>query len=389
MEASESIPSQTQEYRSSKLSTFWRWLVEPSAKIKDPAEWRNARLLSVFLLILFALFLAINILYWVTIPGYKIPGSDLAGYVVLALTYWLSRSRFTRFAVLILLIMFPLNVFSNVMAGTTLNLEVTLSFLIPSYILASIFLRPLWTGIYGYGINLVILMLPFLAKGQVSGFTFIIGPLSVGVVTVTLCIISMVHRDHVERDRQADLKKDYDNTLKGWSRALEVRDQETEGHSRRVTDLALQLARACGLHGEDLEHLYRGGVLHDIGKMAIPDSILFKPTSLNTEEWEIMHTHPKIAYEMFSSIPFLQPALVVPAYHHEWWNGTGYPFGLEGEQIPLPARIFAIVDVWDALLSDRPYRKAWTKEKATAYLKEQSGKQFDPKIVERFFALDL
>jgi putative nucleotidyltransferase with HDIG domain len=213
------------------------------------------------------------------------------------------------------------------------------------------------------------------------------GSLATGVIVVTLCAISITHRDQIERDRQAELREAYDNTLEGWSHALEIRDKETEGHSHRVTELTLRLGRACGLDADELEYLYRGALLHDIGKMAIPDSILTKQSGLDAEEWTVMRTHPKIAFDMLSAISFLKPALVIPAYHHEWWNGEGYPFGLKGEQIPLPARIFAVADVWDALLSDRPYRKAWTEEQAIKYLQDHSGTQFDPDIVEKFIAL--
>jgi putative nucleotidyltransferase with HDIG domain len=371
----------------SRLSSLWRALVEPVPAIQDAARRRKARLLSIFLLCLFILFLGINIAYVIIVPGYRVPAADLIGYGVLALTYLLSRTRFTGIAVAVLLIMFPLNVFSNVLEGTSLNLAATLSFLIPSYILASIFIPPLWTGVYGYGINLLVLLLPLLAPQNVPSPYAVIGPLSAGVVAVTLSIIAMIHRDLIERDRRAELKRDYNNTLAGWSHALEIRDKETEGHSRRVTDLSLQLARACGIHEDDLEFFYQGALLHDIGKMAIPDSILFKTGLLDEDEWVIMRTHPRVAYEMLSSISFLEKALEIPAYHHEWWNGEGYPFGLEGDAIPLPARIFAVADVWDALLSDRPYRKAWPREQVIKYFREQSGKQFDPEVVERFIAL--
>ena len=369
------------------ISKAWRVLVEPSAAIEDPVLRRNARLLSVFLLCLFLLFLSINVVYIISVPGYRIPAADLLGYAMLILTYLTSRSRFTAVAVVVLLIMFPLNVFSNIMDGTSLNLSATLSFLVPSYILASIFLNAFWTGVYGYGISLLILLLPVVAPQAVANIDLVLGPFSAGVVTVTLCIVAMLHRQGIERDRRLTLKRDYNNTLAGWSHALEIRDKETEGHSRRVTDLTLDLARACGVHEADLEFLYQGALLHDIGKMAIPDQILFKKSLLTPEEWDVMRTHPKVAYDMLSSISFLEKALVIPAYHHEWWNGGGYPFGLKGDEIPLAARIFAVVDVWDALLSDRPYRKAWNREQVLTYFKEQSGKQFDPDIVDRFLSL--
>ena len=372
-----------------RLSAIWRALVEPSAAIRDPAARRNARLLSIFLLFLFVLFLGINLAYIIAFRGYRVPAADLIGYAMLVLTYLASRTRFTGVAVVVLLIMFPLNVFSNVLDGTSRNLAATLSFLITSYILASIFLNAFWTGVYGNGINLLVLLLPLLAPQQVPNMESVLGPFSAGMVTVTLCIVGIVHREGIERDRRRVLKQDYNNTLAGWSHALEIRDKETEGHSRRVTELTLQLARACGLRDPDLEYVYQGALLHDIGKMAIPDRILFKDTLLDQEEWEVMRTHPKVAYDMLSSISFLEKALVIPAYHHEWWNGGGYPFGLKGDDIPLPARIFAVVDVWDALLSDRPYRKAWSQEEVLKYFKEQSGQQFDPEIVQRFLSLEL
>ncbi len=369
------------------IASLWRYLVEPADSILDPVERRNARLLSIFLLCLFVLFLSINIVYVVSVPGYRLPDADLIGYLMLFLTYLTSRTRYTMVAVAVLLIMFPLNVFSNVLEGTSLSLASTLSFMIPSYILASIFLSAFWTGVYGYGVNLLILLLPVLIPGVVPDLRLVLGPFSAGIVAVTLCIVAMVHHEKIERDRRVALKQDYNNTLAGWSHALEIRDKETEGHSHRVTDLTLDLARACGIRGEELEYVYQGALLHDIGKMAIPDQILFKQSLLTDEEWDVMRTHPKVAYDMLSSISFLQKALVIPAYHHEWWNGGGYPFGLKGQEIPLAARIFAVVDVWDALLSDRPYRKAWTKEQVIEYFQEQSGTQFDPEVVERFLSL--
>jgi putative nucleotidyltransferase with HDIG domain len=377
--------------RSSSVSRIWvlltRWLVEPSRRIHDPAKLRQARLLSFFLICLFLLFLSVNLAYLFTIPDYRLPVADLVGYGFLIVTYIISRTRLTSVAVVILLVMFPLNVFENILSGTSYNIVVTLSFLLPSYILASIFLTSFWMGIFGYGINLIVFLLPVLAPQIVPHIGMIIGPLAVGLITVTLLIIFIENRNQIERDRQAELRKAYDDTLEGWSRALEIRDKETEGHSTRVTSLTMQLARTCGLRGKDLENIFRGALLHDIGKMAIPDAILTKKGPLDDGEWTVMRTHPGIAYDMLSEIDFLKPALVVPANHHEWWNGKGYPSGLRGEEIPLPARIFAVVDVWDALLSDRPYRKAWSMEDALQYLKDQSGQQFDPAVVERFLRL--
>jgi HD-GYP domain-containing protein (c-di-GMP phosphodiesterase class II) len=185
----------------------------------------------------------------------------------------------------------------------------------------------------------------------------------------------------------ANLLLAYETTLEGWAKALEMRDAETHGHTRRVLDLTLRLAQALSVPAEELTHIRRGVLLHDIGKLAIPDEILRKPGPLTPQEWEIMRRHPQLAAEMLSEIEFLKPALAIPLYHHEKWDGTGYPFGLKGEQIPLPARIFAVVDVWDALTNDRPYHQALSQEEALAYIRSQAGTHFDPRIVEVFLTL--
>ena len=157
--------------------------------------------------------------------------------------------------------------------------------------------------------------------------------------------------------------KAYDTTIEGWSRALNLRDKETEGHTRRVTEMTLTLARRFGFTEEDLLHLRRGALLHDIGKMGVPDNILLKPEPLTEEEWIIMRKHPQYAYDLLKPIAFLGSALDIPYCHHEKWDGTGYPRGLRGEEIPLAARLFAVVDVWDALTSDRPYRPPGLRKK--------------------------
>jgi len=181
-----------------------------------------------------------------------------------------------------------------------------------------------------------------------------------------------------------DLVLSYDATIEGWSRALDLRDQETEGHTLRVAELTERLARAMGTSEAELIHIRRGALLHDIGKMGVPDSILLKPGKLTKAEWKIMRKHPQDAFDLLSPIKFLKLALDIPYCHHEKWDGTGYPRGLKGDLIPEPARIFAVADVWDALRSDRPYRPKWDDEKALAYIKGQSGKHFDPQAVASF-----
>jgi putative nucleotidyltransferase with HDIG domain len=179
----------------------------------------------------------------------------------------------------------------------------------------------------------------------------------------------------------------YDQTIEGWSRALDLRDKETEGHTQRVTDLTMRLARALGISGEPLIHIRRGALLHDIGKMGIPDHILLKPGELTEIEWEIMKKHPTYAYELLHPIYYLRPALDIPYCHHENWDGNGYPRGLKGEQIPLAARMFALADVWDALRSDRPYRPGWPEEKVREHIRALSGSYFDPEIARIFLRL--
>jgi putative nucleotidyltransferase with HDIG domain len=183
------------------------------------------------------------------------------------------------------------------------------------------------------------------------------------------------------------LEKAYQATLEGWVRALDYRDKETEGHTQRVTTLTERLARFIGIHEDELIHIRRGALLHDIGKMAIPDGILLKPGGLTGEEREIIQRHPVYAHEMLSPIKFLVPALDIPYCHHEKWDGSGYPRGLKGEKIPFSARIFAVVDVWDALISDRPYRRGIPPAEVLQSIREKAGNHFDSRVVDAFLEM--
>ena len=199
-----------------------------------------------------------------------------------------------------------------------------------------------------------------------------------------------IHRVQLRAQILADavaLEEAYEETIEGWSRALDLRDKETEGHTLRVTEITLQLARAFGIPEAQLVQMRRGALLHDIGKMGIPDAILFKPGPLTEAEWEIMRRHPEYAYMLLSTIAYLAPALDIPYAHHERWDGTGYPRGLKGEEIPLAARLFAVVDVWDALLSTRPYRAALPKTSVAEYIRKQAGTHFDPQVVRVFLEM--
>jgi putative nucleotidyltransferase with HDIG domain len=178
-----------------------------------------------------------------------------------------------------------------------------------------------------------------------------------------------------------ELERAYDETIEGWSLALEMRDDETQGHALRVADLAVELGRGMGMPEAALVHLRRGALLHDIGKMVVPDAILHKPGPLTAEEWDVMRRHPESGRDFLRKVSYLAPALDVPYAHHERWDGTGYPRGLAGEEIPLAARVFAVADSFDALTSDRPYRPAWTEEATLAYIRERGGTHYDPGAV--------
>ncbi len=200
----------------------------------------------------------------------------------------------------------------------------------------------------------------------------------------------ITERKHAEeqiRSSKEALAHAYNATLEGWVKALDLRDKETEGHSLRVTNMTIQLARQLGIEGEELEIIRRGALLHDVGKLGIPDSILLKPGPLTDEEWAIMRKHPVYAYEWLSPIDYLRPSLDIPYCHHERWDGSGYPRQLRGEEIPLAARMFMIADVWDALFSDRPYRAAWSEEKVCQYILSLKEVHFDPYLVDLFLSL--
>jgi putative nucleotidyltransferase with HDIG domain len=209
------------------------------------------------------------------------------------------------------------------------------------------------------------------------------------VVGAFIWVVVGIMEKNLERvkESEVELRTNYDLTLEAWAKVLEYRDRETEGHSRRLVELSTQLATAMGLGIEEIDHLRRGALLHDIGKLAIPDEILLKPGALNDAERRLMQQHPVFAKQMLSRVSFLQPSIDVAYCHHERWDGLGYPQGLKGEAIPLAARLFAVVDQWDALASDRPYRKAWTKADMVAYFRENAGKIYDPQIVKVFLRI--
>jgi HD-GYP domain-containing protein (c-di-GMP phosphodiesterase class II) len=226
------------------------------------------------------------------------------------------------------------------------------------------------------------------------GYTtiFLLSPREVPFNYLAICFLFLIaamawlvttRTEHTYRS----LSKAYDASIQGWRHTLDERTQTPEGHADILVDLTLKLAAAMDVPQSEFEYIRRGVMLHDVGKMAIPDKILLKKGKLSDWDWEVVHMYPTYAYQWMSSIEYLRPALDIPHYHQEHWDGTGYPDGLKGEQIPLAARIFAVVFVWDALRTGKPYRDAWTNESARQHLLEQSGRQFDPKVVDAFLKI--
>jgi len=245
-----------------------------------------------------------------------------------------------------------------------------------------------------------IVCVPLELKKEIIGVIFVDSRLQVGLFRSADLEILLAFADQAAvaidnarlydklKKANRELREAYDKTLEGWALALELRDRETEGHTQRVTDLTLFLANKFGINGNEVEHIKRGALLHDIGKMAIPDSVLLKPGELTLAERKFMELHPEFAKDMLENIDFLLPAMDIPYCHHEKWDGSGYPRNLKGEEIPFSARIFAVVDVWDALTSERPYRSPVAPEEVRRIIREKSGSHFDPKVVDAFLEIE-
>lgn len=243
-----------------------------------------------------------------------------------------------------------------------------------------------------FGVNLSILITHPIMELVDASKKVKAGDLDVNVKTVSKDELALLTENFNQmiksmRDSKNQILASYDSTLEGWSKALEYRNEETKGHTDRVLELMVKAARGLGIEESKMEHIRRGALLHDIGKMGIPDMILNKPHALTDEEQRIMQQHPVYACEMLKEIEFLKPAMAIPYCHHEHWDGNGYPQGLKGDEIPLEARIFALVDAWDAITTDRPYRLAMTKEEAVNTIRSEIGTHFDPGIAERFLKL--
>jgi HD-GYP domain-containing protein (c-di-GMP phosphodiesterase class II) len=332
--------------------------------------------LSIIVLMVTVIHLAMYVIYHdVTYAVYLI-GDTIALLICLA-AWEMQRSRTRKLAAILLLsattllitIAFPLGLLDRMFLLYTIPV-----------ILASIIISPRSSFIF--------------ALFATIGYTviFLLSPRGLPYNYLAICFLFLIagmaylvtnRAEHTYRS----LSKAYDASIEGWRRTLDERVQAPEGHADRLVDLTLKLAAAMGLPESESEFIRRGVLLHDVGKMAIPDKILLKKGKLTEWDWEVVHMYPTYAYQWMSSIEYLRPALDIPHYHQEHWDGTGYPDGLKGEQIPLAARIFAVVYVWDALRTQKPYREAWTDEKARQHLRDQAGHQFDPKVVEAFLKL--
>lgn len=331
--------------------------------------------------------------------GFSTPGGLLIGFSLISiLLLMLNLLGYQEIASTGLVILFPLLLTILMIEGEGLHDPGFLGFAL--FIIFSSLIRGKKFLPWAWLISVLLVVFIYLAEVR-SWFTWtadmrfkasffdlltilIILTVGSGIFWVIMNIIETTMIKVIAGENQ--IKDAYDLTLEGWARALEMRDKETEGHSRRVTDLTLSICRKMGFSKDEIFHIRRGALLHDIGKMAVPDEILHKTGSLNAAEWEVVKAHPGHAYQMLKDIQFLAPALEIPLYHHERWDGGGYPQGLAGEEIPLPARIFSVVDHWDALLSKRPYREAWPRQQVIDYLKAEAGNIFDPQVVEIFLA---
>jgi putative nucleotidyltransferase with HDIG domain len=322
----------------------------------------------------FGLFLTIIFLYWLYKQGfYRIAGSGLliAISVVISYNFYIGGGIHDN-----AIVVFPVLI------------------TVGGMVLGKRFI-PYLTGLFLLEVSLIFWMT---TKGIITPFDGAISIyfhsfITVFIILMICGIVIWITMDTLERnflkiiDSESDLRDSYNQAIDGWGRALELFDRETEGHSKRVMDLTIEMAEIVGIKGSEIEDIRRGALLHDIGKMGIDEELLNKPESLSQAERLEVEKHPLHAHKLLKDIPFLDRAMDIPLYHHERWDGTGYPFKLSGEEIPLSARIFALVDNWDALLSDRPYRKAWPRDKVVTYIQNESGKKFDPNLVERFIDL--
>lgn len=352
----------------------------------DPFEQRRGRLMSMYLLMCGVILLHLTIVNFIfrsedmeTFREYIV--QDLASIFIVYVLWVFNRKGYTLWTAISFV---SFSIVTPVILFQPKDLETTMVILALPIMASSFVITPTASFFYaflaslGYTISIL-----FYDMFYLYNFTSII---TLFGISFAAFITSWQFNKSLKKNETLfnELEQSYETTLDSWSRALDLRDKETEGHTQRVAELTLRIAKKMNFSKEELIHIRRGALLHDIGKLGVPDNILLKPGPLTDEEMNFMRQHTKFAYELIYPIEYLRPALSIPTTHHEKWDGSGYPGGLKGDQIPLAARIFAIVDVYDALTSDRPYRPAWSKEKVIQYIRENSGTHFDPQIVPVF-----
>ncbi len=339
------------------------------------------RVLLIMCFLIVAGLTIVNLMEWIKDPhaewGIYNLVSDGIAFVILFFLYWTNQKGLVSLAGWL----FGLIVIASIPTSYSLS-KFNQTFLIMALPIAvsSFIIRP-WASFLFAGLVLVFYNVTFFQYPGAFQYD-VFSLLALCLLAVGSYLVSSILNKAI-----SDAVRAYDETIQGWAKALEMRDSETMGHSQRIVELTLLLAKKLGVKGIDLFHMRRGALLHDIGKMGIPDAILNKPSALSDEEWVIMRKHPVYARDYLSNVSYLAPALDIPYSHHEKWDGTGYPQGLKNEEIPLAARIFAVVDVWDALTSKRPYLHTWSREQALEYIQQQRCKQFDPRIVDAFVEL--
>lgn len=351
---------------------------------KDPFAERRANITAVIFLVLLMI-IPIGMLVRFFAKG----NFYLPDFIVLAATFLAYLSTRTRYysagAVFLIFVMCFVAYFAatrHIESGTQDVTSWLVWFVLP--LLAAPLLFS-WRAMIGVAPVPVIFLLVFILREHPANWGALMAVLITGAF-ISIAISYAYDSDlRLISEQNTKLLHAYDETLQGWAKILEMRDKETKGHSERVTNLTLKLAQAMNIQDTaQLQFIRYGSLLHDIGKIAIPDSILRKPDILTAHERKVMELHTEYAYEWLQDVEFLRPALDIPRYHHEKWDGSGYNHGLKGEQIPLSARIFAVADTWDALMNDRTYRKAWTRAQAIEHIKSKAGTDFDPQVVEKF-----
>ncbi|MEW6401638.1 MAG: HD-GYP domain-containing protein, partial [Chloroflexota bacterium] len=373
-----------------KLSTdkmgrqWWQRFAEiTSIKTNDPATKRKGQLLALYILLIWVILVSVtvsNIIYLVLQPSLEYTYYLIQELALIGLYYIFWRMNRQGKVLLTAHISIALAIVLAVLINDARYLEYAMVIFALPIGISSFIIRPSVSFAYAFltaaGFTLSAIYWNYTWEYNLTAIIALFSLAFMTWVAAQQLENALEDNDELVRNLQKtfeDLESTYDTTLEGWSRALEIRDRETEGHTQRVTTLAVRIAAAMGYNEEQLLHIRRGALLHDIGKLGVPDEILWKPGPLTEPEMQIMRTHPQIAYDLLLPIEYLRPALIVPYYHNEKWDGTGYPHDLKGEAIPLEARIFAVVDVYDALSYDRPYRKAWDKQKVLEYIRAESG----------------